>query len=476
MDKAFHKRFIGGVAATGFGTLAQLVLGLVSMIVAIRTLPKADYGVYVLLEVMVVLLAVLGSLGLENMSVIKIMAAADDSRKVRIANTAICYRFLLSAALALLIMPLRPLIFLIFKSEPLVKLTYFMSVFIILTGFQELFVKLLQAYHRYQAIAVSQILSGVLRLGGVCLFIVALKMQVTGLILAYLLTMLGSVVFLFFVMPFPKRITFDTQIVKELFRFGLPLGVNNVLSFIFLKIDRVMLGIMLSPAGVAAYDVASRIPDNVARMYSAFQSVYFPNIAELFAQGRKAQAEKVLGHSLRIISFLTLLAAMVGLLYQKEIIMLLFSSKYSDSAPAFALLMLCFSIALVGDILGTSLVAFGQSDKPMKINIVDTVFNVVGNLLLIPRFGIMGAVFATLVSRAVTNPFIVYFLKKAGVEIHFSQYLKPILVYLFWAGAFLLFHPQNFFLKLIFIAGSLATAFWLSIVQKKEIVVLFQKH
>lgn len=451
MDKDFLKKFVSGLTATGFGTFVQLLLGLISMIVSIRYLPKSDYGIYVLLEVMVVLLAVLGSLGLENLSVVKLMAGANEDRKVVIANTSIFYRFLLSTVLALVIIPLRPLVLYVFKSETLVKLTYFISIFIVLTGFQELFAKLLQAYHRYQAIAVSQILSGLLRLGGVGLFIVGLKMQVTGLILAYLVTMTGSVVYLYFALPFKKRIAFDVPVIKELFHFGLPLGLNNVLSFIFLKIDRIMLGIMLSPVGVAGYEVASRLPDNMARMYTAFQSVYFPNLAELFAKGKKHEAEKMLGHSLRILSFLTLGAALVGLLFQKDIMVLLFSVKYLDSAPAFALLMFCFSIALTGDVLGTSLVAFGQSDKPVKINLVDTVFNVAGNLLLIPRYGVLGAVFATLVSRAVTNPFIVYFLKKAGVKIEFRNYVNPILLFLLVASGVFLFHPKTILLKIIFL-------------------------
>ncbi|MDD5066627.1 MAG: flippase [bacterium] len=476
MDKEFTKKFIKGIATTGFGTFFQISLGLISMIIAIRYLSKADYGIFILLEVIVVLLAVLGSLGLENLSVIKLMAGSDDSRKILIANTAVSYRFLISIFLALLIIPLKPFILYVFKSEQLIKLTYFISIFIILTGFQELFLKILQAYHKYKEIAVSQILSGFLRLGSVCLFIVALNMKAAGLILVYLVTLFGSIIYLGVSIPFKKRFILDFGIIKELFHFGFPLGLNNILSFIFMKIDRIMLGMMLSPMGVASYEVASRIPDNIARMYTAFQAVYFPNLAELFAKNKKIQAEKVLNNSIRIISFLTIFAAVVGLLFQKEIIVLLFSKKYIDSSSAFALLMFCFSIALMGDILGTSLVALGQSDKPVKINIVDTVFNVTGNLLLIPKYGIMGAVFATLVSRVVTNPFIVYFLKKAGVNIRFRNYLKPILLFLFIAFFTLIFPPKAIMVRLLIIAVFLGLSFLLSLVKIKDIKVLLQKH
>jgi stage V sporulation protein B len=107
---------------------------------------------------------------------------------------------------------------------------------------------------------------------------------------------------------------------------------------------------------------------------------------------------------------------------------LFFSSEYSEGAPVLAILSLALCVALTSNLMGISLVALGQPDKPVKINIVETITNIIANLVLIPIYGLIGAAFATLLSRCITNPVNLYFLKKTEISVDVSQYIKPLIV------------------------------------------------
>jgi len=263
----------------------------------------------------------------------------------------------------------------------------------------------------------------------VLIMVVYIHKGILGLVYARVIALAVALVYQTFVLPMRHRCVFDTALLREMFKFGFPLGLNNILYFVFTKFDALLLGAMLSPVGVAYYGTATRIPDASRRMFESFRTVYFPNMAELFVARKKQEAEALLNNSLRIVSFLTIFITLVSVLFRERIVVFLFTAQYLDCAPVLAVLMVALSIGLVGNILGTSLVSAGYPKLPVVINIADTSVNVLANLMLIPVMGVMGAACAALLARAVTNPLNVWFLKKSGINVMISEYLKPFAIF-----------------------------------------------
>jgi len=471
VNKDFISRFVKGLFSTGIGTFFQIVLGFLGLMVAVRYISKEQFGIFVLLQVIVSFLGVISSLILENISVARLIATAKNNQ-MEVANTAICYKVIIGFIVGLVILFCEPLIYQVFRSEQLSRLVIYIPLFFILSSFDEFLLGILQGFRQFKKMAISQIINGGVKFLLIIIFLVVLKMDVIGLIYAFLLSFATSVIFQYLVIPGKKQFNLNPMLFKEIFRFGFPLGLNNILTFIFMKVDRLMIGAMISTTGVAYYEVADKIPSASHRMYESFRSVFFPNMSELFAQGRYEEAEKVLNNSLRFISFAIFFAALVATLFQKEIVCFLFSEKYLDSAPAFSLLMVAVGIGLIGNVLGTSLVALGQSDKPVKINIVDSTTNIIANLIMIPIFGFMGAVYATLLSRSATNPFIVWFLIRYGVKVKVFHYLKPILALGICMIPFLIFGFENIIIKLFLIILFLCICVSLSVIKKSDLTIL----
>jgi O-antigen/teichoic acid export membrane protein len=474
MDKSFLSRFIKGVASLSFGTFFQIGLGFFGLLIAVRYVPEEQFGVFVLLQVSASFFVMFSGLALENISVTKLITNSEEDQKIEIVNTAICYKLLICIVMSLVILFCKPLLNNIFKSEQLSQLLIYIPLYYLLNSFYDFFLQVLQGFHKYREMAISQIINGSIKFILIVVFLIILKIGIIGLIYAFLISFAVSIVFQYFVVPVKKQLKLDPDLLRRIFKFGFPLGLNSVLTFIFMKIDRFMIGAMISPLGVAYYEIAARIPDTCHRMYHSFQLVFFPNMSELFAEKRYHEAEKVLNNSLRLISLVTVFATLLATLFQKDIVRLLFSDRYLESAPALPLLLFSLSVGIVGNILGTSLVALGQSDKPVKINLVDTITNVAGNLILIPYFGFMGAVYATIISRCATNPFNVWFLRKGGVKVQVSHYLKPMLVFGLCGFLFLIIKPENIIIKISIIGLFLVLCLVFSIIRRGDISTLFE--
>ena len=474
MNNNLRTRFIKGVTLTGLGTFLQIALGFFGLIVAIRILPKEEFGIFVLIQVIALFFAMLSSLALENISVTKLITSVNNEKKPEVTNTAILYKICIMALISLVILLCRPLIYSIFKSAELILLAPYIVIFFVLSSLNELHLSILQGFHQYDKMALAQIINGLTKLLLIIVLLILFKTGLRGLISAFLLSFTASILFQYFSIPIRKRFNFNKKVIKEIFLFGLPLGFNSMLTFMFTKIDRFMIGAMMSPIGVAYYEVASKIPDSSTRMFEAFKSVFFPNMAELFAKGRPKEAEKLLSNSIRMISFITIFSAFIIALFSKDIVRILFSERYMASAPALSFLMLSLSIMLTGNILGTSLVALGQSDKPVKINSITTLANIIGNLIMIPRFGIMGAVYATMLSACVAIPINVWFLKKSGTRVDISKFFMGILGYSVFGILILLIKPEILVVKFALIILFVAFCFSLSIVTVKDIRGIFE--
>jgi O-antigen/teichoic acid export membrane protein len=219
-----------------------------------------------------------------------------------------------------------------------------------------------------------------------------------------------------------------------------------------------LIGALLTPISVAYYGVSSKIPDSLPKLFQSVEAVFLPNMSELIGQGNLVQAMRVLDHSLRITSFVTASLAVAVTLFQKEIVRLLFSEKYMESAPTLSLLMIALNMELILYILGNTLVACGQSDKPLKCNFITTIVSLAGNLTLIPLFGFFGAAIARILSRYAASPMNVWYLHRANIKVDITSFLKPIILLgTFWI-IYQIFPESTLFVRFSLMIGFMAAA------------------
>jgi O-antigen/teichoic acid export membrane protein len=292
-----------------------------------------------------------------------------------------------------------------------------------------LFNAIFQGLFLFKKIAITELIASFINFILIVILVLFLHQGVLGLLLAKTISLGVACVYAYSSIPLPKKFEFHLNLLKSVLRFGFPLQLNDILTFFYLRIDTLMVGALLGPAAIAYYEIARKIPDSLTGLYEAFRAVFYPFIAKFFAQSERQKAAEMLNHSTRLISFATMLGTLVVVIFGNEIISLLFSERYLPSVPAFLLLMIWLNLAFTDSTLGYSLVAAGDSDKPALINVLHTAVNVIGNLLLIPLWGIVGAALSSVLGFVATNPVYVYFLRRRNVDASVMAYLKPVLIF-----------------------------------------------
>ncbi len=425
-QKALLSRVIEGTLSIGLATVSAMTLGLITTMVVVRRLPPDDFGVFVLLVVSSIFLSEASSFGL-TLAVPTFIAGAEDQRqRSDLMTTAIFFRLLTIVLVSAAILTARPIQLILPDSPGFADALIYVPLLFGLDGLGKSFRTILQGSFRFKTIGSIDLLSSVSNFLLVIVFVLLLGQGLAGLIHAKVISLAASVCLAFFFILRQRMGAFRIALLKQLLVFGFPLELQFLLNFVFLRVDTFIIGTMLGPAGIAYYEVARRIPDSINQLYEAFRMVYFPFAARLFARNELRELFDLLNHSIRALSFVTMLGALISFLFGNDIVSLLFSESYLPSVPAFVILMIGLNLSFTENTLGYSLVAIGQSDKPLIVNLVRTTTSVIGNLLLIPGLGFVGAALANVTSNLVAIPLDLFFLHKRNMSMRAADYLKPV--------------------------------------------------
>ena len=468
-------RMIEGILSIGLATMSAMTLGLITTMVVVRQLPPEDYGVYVLLVVSSTFVSEATSLGL-SLAVPTFIAGTEDQwRRGDLITTAICFRLLTIALASVVVLVVRPAQLILPDSPSFGNTLVYLPLLFGLDGLGKTFKTVLQGLFRFKTISIINVLASVLNFLLVGVFVLLMQEGLTGLIHAKAISLAVSAGLALFFIPHRQAGTFRFSVLKRLLVFGFPLELQYILTFIFSRVDTFIIGSMLGPAGIAYYEVARRIPESLNDVYDAFRMVYFPFAARLFARNQRRELLKLLNHSIRVLSFMTMLGALIAFLFGNDIFTLLFSQKYLSSVPAFVILMIGLNLAFTEYTLGYSLVAIGQSDKPLYVNLVRTLTNIAINLLLIPVLGMAGAALANVISNLIAFPINLLFLSRQKIWLSVVDYVKPVGVFAACALIVLVLGPTHYLFRATILIVYLVGCVLLSVIKISEMSLVTEE-
>lgn len=470
MSRDFIVKLIKGSASTSIGTFASVLFHFFSIMVMTRYAEKEVFGIYVLILVIVHCLKIIGSLGLDLTMVKLISEDAGNQQAKKPLFEILASRVILLAGLSLIVYATGHLVLPFFDGRIADYLLYIPIMFC-LASLRELFFFLLQGLQYFRKYAVVQTASAVFKFILVLLFANFSELNLANLIYIELMMLLGSFLHQLLVIPLRAHIDFrfDRSAFNNIIRFSLPLYANNILTFVYGRINIFLIGIFLNPVSIALYDIAAKIPEGVDRMFKSFIVVYFPNFSKLLAEGNQREAQRMMNQSLILFSVIIVFGVLASFLFREEIFRLIFSDQYLDASFAFSLMMLNFYIQAIYNIMGYSLVSAGHPAVPAKINLVSSTVNITGALLMIPAFGFLGAVYAHLAMDIVSQILHFQYLKKAGIQADYRRYLQPVMILAVLVALYMLIGIETYFMRSIFLAGYVALS-WLLMKEFRNLI------
>lgn len=466
-----NSTFSKDVVITTVGSATHIIFLFLETMIAVRFLDPDHYGVYVLVVAVVTFTATLIDLG-STTAATQLIASSEPDRQIKLAHSALAFRLVIIVIAIIVIWLGQDLFGLVDSSNELVGYHLFIPLMLASYSLDELFSSILQGFHAYRHMAISQAARGALRLLFTTLFLVVLHFGTEALIYSWILSFAICSTYQFLVLPVPKGLLWDRPLLGEILRFGFPIQLNQLVRVFYIRVDVLLLGALVGPTGVALYAVAARIPQAVQQLSDSYTVVFFPTLSTLLAKGQTAKANWVFNSSLRLLSFASAIAALIAVLFSHEIISLVFSEKYATSSWVFALLMIGLHISIIVNLMGYTLTAAGYPGRSLIANTVRVILNVLANLVLVPLLGFVGPALARLLAVYLSCPLDVWFLRRSGILVTVGTYIKQTVLLLACTALCWWTQPSALLYKAAIIVLFMMAASFLSTIEREDFALI----
>lgn len=229
---------------------------------------------------------------------------------------------------------------------------------------------------------------------GAGLYSPALAYTITPLIMI----LIYGKIFLKEVFPefFTEKITFSKELLNDIFSYGMPIMFGSAGFIIMGYLDSICLTYFTGLNAVADYrNVAMPTVLVLSYFASAICKVILPMSTEMWEKGEKKNLsdglKKILSYSFIIsVPFAVILAY-----FPTELVNIFFNENYLTAAPTMSILSFGVIFLSMNTIVFDIFNGIGKPHLSAKILYIGALFNLIFNLLLIPKFGTIGAAFAS---------------------------------------------------------------------------------
>lgn len=189
----------------------------------------------------------------------------------------------------------------------------------------------------------------------------------------------------------------SVRLARHLLRDSWPLILSSVVIMIYMRIDQVMIGDMVGDAEVGVYSAAVRLAEVWYFIPMAVVSSVFPSVVE----ARAISDELFYGRLQKLYNLMALMGYLVAVpvtFLAGWMVKLLFGEAYAAAGPMLAVLIWAGLFTNLGVARSSFLTAMNWTRVHFLTVSLGCVVNVLLNLVLIPRYGGMGAVIASCVA------------------------------------------------------------------------------
>jgi O-antigen/teichoic acid export membrane protein len=309
--------------------------------------------------------------------------------------------------------------------------------------FTRLGMGILQAYKMMKSMVFfEQVLIPFFRIVGTILVISLFAKTLTWISISYtLMISLGSILALIYVgytYQQRKRDHYPKRSYTELLQFAWPFFGASILNRTNTYTETLLLGGLSTSQQVGLFSVSFKLAVTLTIIFQAINTVAAPFIAEMFARSDHQKMEYQYKAITRWGFTLALPLGLIMCLNSYEIIMVL-NPEYLAGVPVLQILSLSqLMYVLVGPV---ALIL--TMTNYVRLNLVDLfltlILSIILDLLLIPRYGAIGAAYAGMISIVFINIirlFQVYRLFR--IHPYHKSYLKPIIASVISGAGFFL--------------------------------------
>jgi O-antigen/teichoic acid export membrane protein len=181
-----------------------------------------------------------------------------------------------------------------------------------------------------------------------------------------------------------------------------PMVASSLASILYMRLDQLMIKDMLTVQDVGQYSAAVKIYEAWVMVTVALTLSLIPAIVKLRYQ-LIDQYQKQLTILFRFVFWLSIAMAMLFTIFGSDIMNLTFGNAYDSAIGVLKIVMWTAPFAALGSVTNRYLVVENLQKIIVLKTIISLIFNGLLNVFLIPRYGIEGAAWATLITVILAN-------------------------------------------------------------------------
>ncbi len=201
---------------------------------------------------------------------------------------------------------------------------------------------------------------------------------------------------------------FKSQIAKNLIKDSWPMILSGISSMIYMRIDQIMIRHMIGEKAVGIYAAATKVSEAWYVLGGIIIFSTFPIIINLKTESETLYREKC-RQVYKVLITIGTAAACGTILLAKPIIYFLYGQAYSQAIAVLSVHVLGVMLVYLISASTYALVAEGLQKYHVYRTVLGCIVNVLLNLVLIPRFGMLGAVYSMLCAYCVAVFSILFF-------------------------------------------------------------------
>lgn len=393
------------------GIFLSKIFSFVYRITIANSLGSEIYGRFSLALMIMVLFISLSSLGLqEGLSrYIPFYRGKNEKEKIKhIFRYSLMIVFFSSFSLAILLFLFSEIISInLFNSPGLTIFLKWFAVFIPISVFAGFFHLPLRAYEKIKwHVFIPHILQPFVQVFSL-LILIFLGFKASAVIFSYNLGYLTIFLVSFFVCRYYFKFLFKktklnkkikSQTNQKLFSFSWPLIFLGLVVFLFMYMDSFVIGYFKGVSQVGIYNSAVPLAVLISIAPVLFLQLFYPLIVKEYARKNTKLIKELSKQVVKWIFLINLPFVLIMLFFPGEVINLFFKPEYLVAANSLRFLsigMFFYSIFVISENL---LSMVGKSKIILKNLLITVTLNLVLNIILIPKFGITGAAFSTMIS------------------------------------------------------------------------------
>ena len=422
-------------AIYGIGTILRNITALVMLPIYTRYLTPEDYGAVELLTMVVNLASML--LGLRiTQAMFRFYILEDDAiRKNKIISTVFLSTLILSFFGVLVFLSCSSwLVPLVFGDDSLVNAYRVFLITLISIAVSQTGMAYIQAMQKPKLYLFFSIFSLALQVAFNIYFIVILELHLLGVVYGSLSSGLIVSIALGAFIVYRVGISFDWQIYKRLLKYVIPLVISTLAGFYAGYADKYFLRVYEGLYAVGIYSLAARISFVLVTVHSAFQQTWSAARFDIYKQS--SYPNDIYNDVFRYMIVLLFLLAGGMAIFSYDLLYLLSSPDFYSASGIIPILVIGVIMVTLRTFLNFGILLKEKTKYIAYAVWIKAFIATLLYVLLIPRFGVYGAVSAYVISVTIETFMIHHYSNRLYcMELNFMPLIYLSMLYLIIVAA-----------------------------------------